>query len=121
MGDQAIEDLKAEVREETFAEAADLMDVLWDECVKDRPKVNIYRAGMDKALRSAARELRERAFPIEVGRRVRVTTKPWEGEYGTIEHVDGAYNTVRLDRSEHPDDVQELYPCEITGIASGST
>jgi transcription antitermination factor NusG len=48
----------------------------------------------------------------QVGDRVRVTTAPWAGTLGTIESVDGAYNIVRLDTSEHPDDVQELYPNE---------
>ncbi len=43
---------------------------------------------------------------------VRVTTAPWAGQRGIVERVDGAYNIVRLDTSQHPDDVQELYPNE---------
>ena len=49
---------------------------------------------------------------ISVGDRVRITTPPWVGDLGTIEHIDGAYHDVRRDASEHPDDVLELYPCE---------
>ena len=45
-------------------------------------------------------------------KRVRVTTPPWTDQLGTIESVDGAYNIIRLDSSQHPDDVQELYPNE---------
>ncbi len=43
---------------------------------------------------------------------IRVTTAPWAGQRGIVESVDGAYNIVRLDTSQHPDDVQELYPNE---------
>lgn len=48
----------------------------------------------------------------EVGDRVRVTTAPWAGTLGTIEHIDGAYHLVRFDTSKHPHDVHELYPNE---------
>ncbi len=44
--------------------------------------------------------------------RVRVTTPPWAGQLGTIESINGEYHSIRLDSSEHEDDVQELYPCE---------
>ncbi|KKN00624.1 hypothetical protein LCGC14_1135790 [marine sediment metagenome] len=48
--------------------------------------------------------------------RVRVTTPPWAGQLGTIESIDGAYHIVRLDSSEHEDDVQELYLCEFEAV-----
>jgi hypothetical protein len=50
---------------------------------------------------------------------VRVTTAPWAGQRGIVESVDGAYNIVRLDTSQHPDDVQELYPNEFVVLCSG--
>ncbi len=48
----------------------------------------------------------------KIGDRVRVTTAPWAGQLGVIERIDGAYHIVRLDSSDHEDDVQELYPNE---------
>lgn len=47
---------------------------------------------------------------------VRVTTAPWEGERGIVESVDGAYHIIRLDSSQHPEDVQELYPNEFVVV-----
>jgi len=41
------------------------------------------------------------------GDRIRVTTAPWVGELGVIEHVNGGYVNVRMDKSTHKDDVQE--------------
>jgi hypothetical protein len=49
---------------------------------------------------------------MKIDDRVRVTTPPWAGQLGTIESINGAYHIVRLDSSEHEDDVQELYPNE---------
>ena len=53
---------------------------------------------------------------MKIGDKVRVTTAPWAGELGTIESIDGASHLVRLDTSEHPDDVRELYPNEFEVI-----
>lgn len=53
---------------------------------------------------------------MRIGDKVRVTTAPWAGELGTIESIDGASLLVRLDTSEHPDDVKELYPNEFEVI-----
>jgi hypothetical protein len=47
------------------------------------------------------------------GDRVRVTTAPWAGELGVIEHVNGGYHIVRMDKSVHKDDVHEFYANEI--------
>ncbi len=50
---------------------------------------------------------------------VRVTVTPWEGERGIVENVNGACNTIRLDSSQHPEDVQELYPTEFVVLCQG--
>ena len=47
------------------------------------------------------------------GDRVRVTTAPWIGELGMIEHVNGGYVNVRMDKSTHKDDVHEFLWGEI--------
>ncbi len=47
------------------------------------------------------------------GDRVRITTAPWVGELGVIERVNGGYHIVRMDKSEHKDDVHEFYANEI--------
>ena len=50
---------------------------------------------------------------------VRVTVEPWVDQRGIVESVDGAYNIVRLDSSQHPDDVRELYPNEFVIVCQG--
>lgn len=48
-------------RRNTFYEAADLMDQLWDEQVEHRPLTNHLRPGLDSAFCCAARKLRKLA------------------------------------------------------------
>lgn len=57
---------------------------------------------------------------MQRGDRVRAIVKPWEGKQGTIVRVDGAYVWIRLDDSEDPKDIIELYPCEfeLEGVGS---
>ncbi len=66
--DQALQDLiTTDVVDDTLAEsfrnaaleeAALIVDRLWDECVRDRPHVNIYRKTLDNCLRNTAKEIR---------------------------------------------------------------
>ena len=52
-----------------------------------------------------------------VGDRVRLITKPWIGEQGIVEEIDGAYHIVRRDGCFHPDNVIEVYPCEFENLS----
>jgi hypothetical protein len=61
--------------------------------------------------------------PIEVAKkavepedRVRVTAFPWGDQLGTVEHINGAYHTIRLDSSQHYEDVHEFYPNEFVVV-----
>ena len=53
---------------------------------------------------------------VEFDDRVRVTTRPWADQLGTVESVDGAYCIIRLDSSKHHEDVHELYPSEFVVV-----
>lgn len=52
---------------------------------------------------------------IRVGDRVEITTKPWIGQVGFVDHINGGYNYIRFEGSDpNRRDVQqlELYPNE---------
>ena len=58
---------REEGRRDGLHEAAQLMDDMYDDQVKNRPKENFLYAGMHSAFRQAASRLRRLADPPEVG------------------------------------------------------
>lgn len=52
---------------------------------------------------------------IRIGDRVEITTRPWLGQIGFVEHINGGYNYIRLkgiDPNKPNPEVLELYPNE---------
>jgi len=58
---------REEGRRDGLHEAAMLMDEMWEEQVKNRPRDNYLYAGLHSAFRGAALRLRQLADPQETG------------------------------------------------------